>query len=218
MSSEELRLRELDRCLMAIPVERDGMLVSDLDGFVAGLHCCPELIPPSEWLPLVWGDDDESAPFDSQEQLESTMANVLAHYNAVGMALRRGRYEPLFDVDERDDEVIWELWITGFVTAMELRPDAWIELIGSDGDTALAISGLTMLAGVDEGEIELSEAELAELNEDAPDLIVEWVRLLHEHRTGAERAAPVRVGAKVGRNDPCPCGSGKKYKKCCGAH
>ncbi|MBR6914862.1 MAG: SEC-C domain-containing protein [Clostridia bacterium] len=24
-------------------------------------------------------------------------------------------------------------------------------------------------------------------------------------------------GAKVGRNDPCPCGSGKKYKKCCGA-
>ena len=27
----------------------------------------------------------------------------------------------------------------------------------------------------------------------------------------------VRVGAKVGRNDPCPCGSGKKHKKCCGA-
>ena len=27
---------------------------------------------------------------------------------------------------------------------------------------------------------------------------------------------PVRKGPKVGRNDPCPCGSGKKYKKCCG--
>ena len=27
---------------------------------------------------------------------------------------------------------------------------------------------------------------------------------------------PVHVGHKVGRNDPCPCGSGKKYKKCCG--
>jgi preprotein translocase subunit SecA len=26
----------------------------------------------------------------------------------------------------------------------------------------------------------------------------------------------VRSGAKIGRNDPCPCGSGKKYKKCCG--
>ena len=34
----------------------------------------------------------------------------------------------------------------------------------------------------------------------------------------AERTtAPVRSGPKVGRNDPCPCGSGKKYKACCGA-
>jgi preprotein translocase subunit SecA len=32
----------------------------------------------------------------------------------------------------------------------------------------------------------------------------------------AEAPKPVRTGAKVGRNDPCPCGSGKKYKRCCG--
>jgi preprotein translocase subunit SecA len=30
------------------------------------------------------------------------------------------------------------------------------------------------------------------------------------------KARPVRTGPKVGRNDPCPCGSGKKYKHCCG--
>ncbi|MGB7731486.1 MAG: preprotein translocase subunit SecA [Candidatus Acidiferrum sp.] len=34
----------------------------------------------------------------------------------------------------------------------------------------------------------------------------------------AEAPKPVRAGAKVGRNDPCPCGSGKKYKKCHGAN
>jgi SWIM/SEC-C metal-binding protein len=27
---------------------------------------------------------------------------------------------------------------------------------------------------------------------------------------------PIKLGNKIGRNDPCPCGSGKKYKKCCG--
>ena len=32
----------------------------------------------------------------------------------------------------------------------------------------------------------------------------------------AAKAKPVRTGPKVGRNDPCPCGSGKKYKQCCG--
>jgi preprotein translocase subunit SecA len=32
----------------------------------------------------------------------------------------------------------------------------------------------------------------------------------------ASKAKPVRTGPKVGRNDPCPCGSGKKFKQCCG--
>ncbi|NLM89857.1 MAG: preprotein translocase subunit SecA, partial [Candidatus Cloacimonetes bacterium] len=31
-----------------------------------------------------------------------------------------------------------------------------------------------------------------------------------------EKVRPIKVAPKVGRNDPCPCGSGKKYKKCCG--
>jgi preprotein translocase subunit SecA len=45
--------------------------------------------------------------------------------------------------------------------------------------------------------------------------------LLSRGTGGADQPAPVktvkREGKKVGRNDPCPCGSGKKYKKCCGA-
>jgi preprotein translocase subunit SecA len=42
-----------------------------------------------------------------------------------------------------------------------------------------------------------------------------------QYQTGpaqAEAPKPVRAGAKIGRNDPCPCGSGKKYKKCHGAN
>ena len=47
--------------------------------------------------------------------------------------------------------------------------------------------------------------------------------LIEGFEGGIKRTAPkATVGAaksgKVGRNDPCPCGSGKKYKKCCGAN
>ncbi len=35
---------------------------------------------------------------------------------------------------------------------------------------------------------------------------------------GSDKKRPVKRGEKIGRNDPCPCGSGKKYKKCCGAN
>jgi preprotein translocase subunit SecA len=41
--------------------------------------------------------------------------------------------------------------------------------------------------------------------------------VVREAAAAVEKAKPVRSGPKVGRNDPCPCGSGKKYKKCHGA-
>jgi len=40
--------------------------------------------------------------------------------------------------------------------------------------------------------------------------------IVSEANEAVAKAKPVRTGPKVGRNDPCPCGSGKKYKQCCG--
>jgi preprotein translocase subunit SecA len=40
--------------------------------------------------------------------------------------------------------------------------------------------------------------------------------IVSEAAEAVEKAKPVRSGPKVGRNDPCPCKSGKKYKQCCG--
>ena len=40
--------------------------------------------------------------------------------------------------------------------------------------------------------------------------------MVTEATNAMAKAKPVRTGPKVGRNDPCPCGSGKKYKHCCG--
>jgi SWIM/SEC-C metal-binding protein len=48
-----------------------------------------------------------------------------------------------------------------------------------------------------------------ELEPDEPEDIVDLERLLNPPQ-------PKTADKKVGRNDPCPCGSGKKYKKCCG--
>ena len=46
--------------------------------------------------------------------------------------------------------------------------------------------------------------------EDNPIPLVEFIQT----KDGSKKAEPVR-GKKIGRNEPCPCGSGKKYKKCC---
>jgi preprotein translocase subunit SecA len=72
-------------------------------------------------------------------------------------------------------------------------------------------------------------ASAAARAEEAPAKLPDFARALErkqerqqkdlQFQTGAGQAEtpkPVRTGAKVGRNDPCPCGSGRKYKKCCG--
>lgn len=44
-----------------------------------------------------------------------------------------------------------------------------------------------------------------------------WAKYHNYKRREISRGVPLkRAGEKVGRNDPCPCGSGRKYKKCCG--
>jgi uncharacterized protein len=215
------RLKLLEKKLASLPTDSDAMLVSELDGFLAGLLVCPDLIMPSEWLPLVWGGDEETAPtFENARQAEQLVGLVMEHYNATAQDLQSGRYAPVFEVDTRHDEVLWELWIGGFETAMQLRPESWVTLLDSDEDTRTALTGLILLTRINQGDSGLSEDEVKELTEKAPDLIGPWVEILNAWRVSqhlAGQPAPLAPSfGKVGRNDPCPCGSGKKYKKCCG--
>ena len=57
MSDTDPDLDRLHDLLDAIPAESKGMNVVELDGYVVALIVCPDTIPPSEWLPGVWGSD-----------------------------------------------------------------------------------------------------------------------------------------------------------------
>lgn len=193
------------------------MLLSELDGFLAGVVICPEIILPSEWLPVALDPDEEGDPVLEHE---NDVQLILRHYNTVLRDLDRGRYAPLFDIDTRHNEVLWEVWIEGFERAMALRPEAWDDLlIDADEDTLRALVGLRQLVAMTNAEPDSRDELTALLTEAAPDLIPDWVQTLHAERLSNSMDqfsnAPA-LSTKVGRNEPCPCGSGKKYKKCCG--
>ncbi len=222
MQSIPRRLKLLEKKLGSLPLTSEPMLVSELDGFVAGVLVCPDLIMPGEWLPMVWGGGDEdTAPiFENAKQAEQLAGLVMEHYNATANDLHSGRYTPVFEIDTRHDEVLWELWIDGFETAMSLRPDSWATLLHSGEETRMALAGLITLTKINHGDSGLPEGDIRDLTEMAPDLIPFWVETLNAWRIGQHLASHPGTQApsfgKVGRNDPCPCGSGKKYKKCCG--
>jgi uncharacterized protein len=116
-------LKQLEHELLVLG--DDAMLLEELDGFIAGLLVCPELIKPSEWLPVVWGSEGEDEPaFDSLDHLNRMLGLVMEHYNDVARTLieRPDRYGPLFAVDKRRNEILWEIWVAGFEKAVKLRP------------------------------------------------------------------------------------------------
>ena len=132
MPHTDQELEVLATLLHDLPIENDGMNVAELDGFVAGLLVCPEMVMPSEWLPVV-GGDDVVASFRDKDQAGASLNAVMDHYNRIAKLLASSPddYEALFGVDPVSDETLWEPWISGFERAMRLRPDSWDAIIES---------------------------------------------------------------------------------------
>jgi uncharacterized protein len=229
MSRLPRRARELDKLLDKLPPESDAMLLSELDGLVAGLLVCPESIPSSEWTPCVVDAAElGAAALDDLPEGERLLDLLFQHYNATATDLRKGVYSPIFDVLERTGETVWQFWMDGFETAIALRPESWAKVEEASEETRSAFVMMMMLATLmhpdeplPEGMTPLTDEEKDELTEEAPDLIADavlvmsaWARSLDTGRAVPPDFETSRV-EKVGRNEPCPCGSGKKYKKCC---
>lgn len=219
MTSTSDQLEELDDLLL--DQGDDCMLLSQLDGFLTGILVSPDLIPPSIWLKRVWaGEDGHGVPsFEDAGGLQHFIDMVMRHYHAVLMALGRpGAFEPVLENDPNSDETLWEMWVEGFCQAMELAPAGWQRILDDDEPGCrAAIEGIHALQAFATGETTLSRDEEDRWDREAPSLIPIWVEMLHQWRVENDpnrRAAIQR--RKIGRNDPCPCGSGRKYKKCCG--
>ena len=214
LSESQLRL---DQMLMELG--DDGMSLSQLDGFLCGVSTSPEPITPDEWLPLIWGGDEFDIP--SVDQAAFTTL-VTQRYDEINAELTEGRYDPLYEVDDDDEtDVLWEIWIVGFEAAMTLRLGAWEKLLKSHQESqaqeaAFAIMSLLGAVDPDQDEAEQRDPEFIAFIQDAPRIIPDIVATLYRaHRLTAPQT-PIRSDA-VDRNDPCPCGSGQKYKRCHGA-
>lgn len=225
-------LDALDVLLLSIPMEAEGMLLSEFDGFCAGLIVSPEMIMPGEWLPCVWGEDGASY-LETMEAVQQATDLIMRHYNDVALSLTPpyGEYCPLYDEDTRTDEILWENWVTGFEQAMRLRPDAWEQIVESgDEEAAASVNMMLALDSIAEGKSDLPKKSIRQLTSEAPDLIPKLVVTINSWTkssmipapypawAAANQPAPPSRAVKIGRNEPCPCGSGRKYKRCCGAN
>jgi uncharacterized protein len=124
-------------------------------------------------------------------------------------------YETLFlerDVQGKTYTIVDE-WCAGFLRGVNL----WATLTPADAAVAEQCLQPVRLFATEDGSATLESMSEAEV-EEQQELIEPSIRRLFKHFLAQRKqaAAPfVREGKKVGRNDPCPCGSGRKYKHCC---
>ena len=101
--------------------------------------------------------------------------------------------------------------------AVELRPRAWQVLWDSEANRQLLAPICAHLHNEEGDPIIRGDADrIRQLRREATELISPCIVLI-DRFWKARRQAPGRT-PKPGRNDPCPCGSGRKYKRCCGAN
>ncbi len=225
MSSEtigqgEPDLKALDEYLMSDESPENCMHISDLDGFLTAIVVGPELIQPSEWLPAVWGG--EAPEFSDDAQATTIMGAVLGRYNEIAQSLAK--------IPPEIDPIFWQTdgglviagdWAEGFLDARDLRSREWAEMIEDEKESRPLIPILGLAGSENESPLLAGGSEkLAKLRADATDMVPSCIATIDAYwkaRRRAEATTELRA-RKPGRNDPCPCGSGRKYKRCCGAN
>ena len=214
------------------------------EGFLAALVCTRRAVEPEEYWPVLLGDDfNPTAHMEFVWRWRRRWAEIAAALDAPVETLDDDRtYQPealdtrgavlAMPEEERGDTDLatlpsyGQVWALGFMYAVETWPEDWLP--PRDRDAA------QMLDGALEAIVALSEddrgpATVSMFAEDGPPSVSDqrlddfgaaiWAvyELRQLWKSLGPRVDAVRKGPEVGRNDPCPCGSGKKYKKCHGA-
>lgn len=224
---------------------QESLFLEELHGFLFGLAITPEVIMPSEWYPMVFGE--KGPKFEDEQDAQRCMGHLMVAYNRMIGEANAGSLRFPFDYQTMKDQEyeLVEEWAYGLFLALSMRPDIWgmseeyedkpDEEIPEDIlDVINSSSVITALALPDEREqiFEPMPGKQTNPDEELEDMLYGMLPLcvetlmhhgttLQKKRLDGKRVPEksiIKKADKVGRNELCPCGSGRKYKKCCGAN
>jgi uncharacterized protein len=220
LTAEEIAI--LDDFLSSGNIADTSMDFATLEGFLTAIAIGPRMVRPAEWIPWIWDmEDAESAPeFSGEFEANRIMSLIFRHYNTIVGTFNTApeTFEPIFWEGHR-----WGAtdWCEGFLIGFQFAEKEWALLQVGQPTWFTPFMRLGTFEGIeitdDHGDAEKW------MNEIKPSVLK-----LHGYWSQYEKLDPatqhlreltpvVRFGPKIGRNDPCPCGSGRKFKKCCGS-
>lgn len=203
--------------LLDAKAENHGtMRCDEVQAFMMALLSGPDTLTPNDWLPEILG---EESLFEAKERTEIERL-VLALAADLRMKLNEKMLPDLWVYEDGAGQPDFNTWCNAYLYALDVVPTDWFEALNQEEfeDLFYPIMALGGIYDEEDGEdsinLYLTEKELTELESELPHVLLDiywyWQAVINKPQTFR------RSGQKVGRNDPCPCGSGKKAKSCCG--
>ncbi len=241
MTSERKRIATRARTALAAHLGRDGrpegsLTLPEVYGFFFAVACGPDLVQPSEWITLLLGQDDD-LPIRDIEHANLLLGALQDLYNeVVGLARSDPARLPsdcaLLDDPPAnlDPAAPIAAWSRGFRAGHRWLEEAWDVPMSDEMDSEVGsvLTALIFFGMGDQAESFVAEiapgrtvAEVAlTMHKIFPEAVEQYAvlgRTIEEASGRMPQQEPSTPPARLpGRNDPCPCGSGKKFKRCCG--
>jgi uncharacterized protein len=179
-----------------------------VEGLFSAILTGPDLVAPSAWLPLVFAED----AFENETVADRMLTLTMRLFNEVNATLQ---HDPRMLAPEPDDVDSIEAFCDGYLAGANLHAEWKDDAIGSE-----QLEGFRIVVGEAPADEATFEAQQRSVGSVVAALWAHWEPARRASVPEAPSSPPpgipaTRDAAKVGRNDPCACGSGKKYKKCC---
>ena len=235
--------KDLSKFLSYAENQETALSLDGLHGFLFGLAGIPGLVAPSEWLPGIFSEGMQ--PVDDEKEGKRLLESLFSAYIRIAKLNQDKALSFPFGTVSTESEDIQRIreWTLGLFRAISVRPKVW-GLTGKVGESSNVATEMSVCAAIVMGialpkEIpNLFPAALVKgipLGSTPAEIEAKLFAILPTAAAGilahayASRTVPRPLGAgtassspeahravKIGRNDSCPCGSGAKYKKCCG--
>ena len=224
--------KELERALASRP---GALGYCELAGLFFALACAPELVKPSEWLELVLGEE----PPESEDETRELLQLVMALHNHINLQVLEREPELPAGVEVRAEPMEnfgprapLGRWAGGFSAGQLVVEDLWAPFVEASPDpgaldttlgslnvaltffTSRELARKWVQAMADKPALEAGARRALDVLPVAMKALAELGRGLEDAKRERE-SRPAR-SVKVGRNEPCSCGSSRKYKHCCG--
>lgn len=218
-------INELEDFLLLDEVPEGAMTLDSLDGFFTALVIGPVTVPVNIWFPYVWdmNGEGEKPNFENPEQADRILELLIKMMNSIAMRLSSSveYYTPLPDTVEDGDvkDLLVMLWATGFMIGVHCSLSDWAPLL-RDKKFSILVSSIYMLSFKPHDPVPLPTKTFREVWDNVPYCVITidefWNTYRRKDQAKAKGMALATDAERIGRNELCPCGSGKKYKKCCG--